>query len=77
MKTDIVFRVQFNVGFPRQVMNFPIELRSYISGSGRSAEIKEIFEKDTILRSRANVVVWYSSLRKEERWPTGEDECLS
>ena len=58
LKTDVVFRVQFNVGFPRQVMNFPIELRSYISGSARSAEIKEIFEKDTILRFRADVVVW-------------------
>ena len=28
LKTDIGFRVQFNVGFPRQVMNFPIVLRA-------------------------------------------------
>ena len=27
LKTDIGFRVQFNVEFPRQVMNFPIVLR--------------------------------------------------
>lgn len=36
---------------------FTIELRSYISRRGRSVEVKEIFEKDTILRSRAVVVV--------------------
>lgn len=36
---------------------FTIELRSYISRRRRSVEVKEIFEKDTILRSRAVVVV--------------------
>ena len=36
---------------------FTIELRSYISRRGRSAEVKEIFKKDTILRSHADVVV--------------------
>ena len=36
---------------------FTIELRSYIPRRRRSVEVKEIFEKDTILRSRAVVVV--------------------
>lgn len=34
-----------------------IELRSYISRRGRSVEVKEIFQKDTILRSCVVVVV--------------------
>ena len=78
---------------------FTVELRSYISRRGRSAEVKEIFEKDTILRSRAVVVVCTAlyllddvlsfkdtfrriilllvQIAKEERWQTGEEECLA